>query len=109
MKTEGSSITEGIGIMRITANFREARVDDAYRVSDQEMIDMLFHLAQQDGLFVGTSAALNVAAALRYAQAHKGSGKIIVTPLCDHGSRYQGRLLNKAWLEEKSLVPRLLY
>lgn len=101
--SEGSSITEGIGIMRITANFAQAKVDDAMQVEDQEMLDMLFRLARDEGLFVGTSAALNVAAAYRLAMANKGSGRKIVTFLCDHGSRYTEKILNREWLESKGL------
>lgn len=106
IETTGSSVTEGIGIMRITANFAAAEVDEAIRVSDQEMIDMLFHLLKHEGLFVGTSAALNVAAAYRLALAEQGSGKTIVTVLCDHGSRYQSKLLSSEWRKEKGLEPR---
>jgi cysteine synthase A len=108
IETEGRSVTEGIGIMRLTANFKAAQIDEAMRVSDREMIDMLYHLARHDGLVVGTSAALNVAAAYRLAQARQGSGAVIVTILCDHGTRYQSRVLNEAWLQEKDLVPQPL-
>lgn len=102
----GSSVTEGIGIMRITENFKRAEVDDALQVTDSEMIDMLFHLAKYDGLFVGTSAALNVMAAYRLATAEKGSGKTFATVLCDHGSRYQSKLLSPEWRQEKGLNPK---
>lgn len=108
METTGSSVTEGIGIMRITENYRRAKVDDALRIDDQSMIDMVYHLAEKDGLFLGTSSGLNVAAAYQLAQAHAGSGKTIVTILCDSGTRYSSRLLSRAWLEEKNLVPRKL-
>ncbi len=108
IKSEGKSVTEGIGIMRITENFRQIVADDAMRVSDQEMIDMVFHLAKHDGLFVGTSSGLNVAAAWRLAQANAGSGKTIVTVLCDSGSRYASRLLHPAWRAEKALEARPL-
>ena len=102
IKSEGSSVTEGIGIMRITANFAEEKIDEAIRVSDSEMISMLYHLAKAEGLFVGTSAALNVMAAYRIAQRKKGQK--IVTILCDHGSRYQERILSQDWLNEKKLT-----
>ena len=108
MESVGSSVTEGIGIMRITENFKRASVDDAIRVTDQEMIDMVYHLAENDGLVLGTSSGINAMAAYRLAQENMGSGKTIVTILCDHGTRYSSRLLNRAWLEEKSLVPRKL-
>ncbi len=106
IKSEGKSVTEGIGIMRITENFKQIVADDALRVNDQEMIDMVFHLAKHDGLFVGTSSGLNVAAALRLALSNRGSGKTIVTVLCDSGSRYASRLLNPTWRAEKALDPQ---
>lgn len=105
---EGSSITEGIGIMRITENFKQARIDDVMRITDQEMIDMVYHLAQHEGLVVGTSSGINMMAAYRLAQENAGSGKTIVTILCDHGTRYSSRLLNRKWLQEKNLVPKKL-
>jgi cysteine synthase A len=101
--SEGKSVTEGIGIMRITENFRSIVADDAMRVNDQEMIDMVFHLAKHDGLFVGTSSGLNVAAAYRLGMANRGTGKTIVTVLADSGSRYASRLLNPSWRAEKGL------
>lgn len=106
MAASGSSITEGIGIMRLTANFKEARVDDAVQVTDQEMISMLYHLAHHEGLLVGTSAALNVFAAYQYALTHKNKGLKIVTILCDSALRYQSRLFNVAFLDEKKLSPQ---
>lgn len=106
--SQGSSVTEGIGIMRLTANFQRAEIDDAIQITDSEMIDMLFHLANHDGLFVGTSAALNVMAAYRLALAEKGSGKTFATILCDHGSRYQSKLLSPDWRREKGLEPKAL-
>lgn len=108
IKSEGKSVTEGIGIMRITENFRAIQADDALRIHDQEMIDLVFHMAKYDGLFVGTSSGLNVAAAMRIALANKGSGKTIVTILCDSGTRYSSRLLNPAWRAEKGLIPQAL-
>lgn len=105
LKATGGSVTEGIGIMRITANFREAKIDDAVQVTDQEMISMLYHLARHDGLLVGTSAALNVHAAYRYALENRGRGLRIATILCDSALRYQSKLFNPAWLAEKNLRP----
>lgn len=101
IESSGSSVTEGIGIMRITANFATAQVDDAIRVSDTEMMDMVFYLAKHEGLFVGTSSGLNVMAAYRLAMAEQGSGKTFATILCDHGSRYQSKLLSPEWRAEK--------
>jgi len=104
LEATGSSITEGIGIMRITENYKRALIDDVIRVVDQDSIDMVFHLAKNEGLFLGASSGLNVAAAYQQAKAHKGSGKTIVTILCDSGTRYSSKLLNKKWLEEKNLI-----
>lgn len=100
----GSSITEGIGIMRLTENFRRARVDSAMRVTDQQMLEMLYHLARNDGLVVGTSAALNVRGAYEVAKKYQGSGKRIVTFLCDHGSRYTSKVFNPEFLASKGLT-----
>jgi cysteine synthase A len=105
---DGSSITEGIGIKRLTANLARARIDDAIRVSDRQMIDMLFHAARRDGLFLGTSSALNLYGAFAMGLRFKGSGKRIVTFLCDHGSRYASKILDPSWMEEKGLTPKAL-
>lgn len=94
MKSSGSSITEGIGIMRLTANFKEAKIDDAVQVNDNEMMSMLNHLAQNDGLLVGTSAALNVYAAYKYALENKNKNLKIVTVLCDSALRYTSKVFN---------------
>ncbi len=103
IKTEGSSITEGIGIMRITANFKEAKIDDVERVTDQEMYSMLVHLAKNDGILVGTSGALNVFSCFNYALKNRGSKKVIVTMLCDSALRYQSKIFNTQFLQEKNL------
>ena len=106
---DGSSVTEGIGIKRLTANFASAKVDDAIRVTDSQMIDMLFHVARHDGLFMGTSSALNLYSAYSMGLAMKNSGKTIVTFLCDHGSRYASKVLSPGWRQEKDLEPRPLH
>lgn len=108
LASTGSSITEGIGIMRLTENFKAAHIDDAIQIADQDAVNMIFHVAENDGLFLGTSAGLNLAAAYQLAQMRAGSGDIIVTILCDHGTRYSSRLLSEAWLAEKNLTPRKL-
>lgn len=105
---KGSSITEGIGIMRVTKNFERARIDDAMQVSDQQMMEMLLHLSREDGLLVGTSSALNVRAAYEVAKAEQGKGLRIVTLLCDHGSRYSSKLFNKELLQKAGIEPRAL-
>jgi cysteine synthase A len=108
LETTGGSITEGIGIMRLTENFKRARIDEAMRVSDQEMIEMLYHLAREDALVVGTSAALNVRAAYEVAKQLPGKGQRIVTFLCDHGSRYASKVFNPEFLASKGLEVRPL-
>ncbi len=106
LKAEGASVTEGIGIMRLVENFKKARIDSAVRTSDQDMIDVLDHVAKNDGIFLGLSAALNVAAAYRHAQLHPG--ETIVTTLCDLGTRYSSKLLNPEWLAKNKLAPKAL-
>lgn len=108
IKSEGSSVTEGIGIMRLTANFKEAQIDEAIQIDDQMMINMLYHLAKNEGLLVGTSSALNVCAAYQIALKNNHSSKKIVTILCDSALRYQSRVFNQAWLKEKNLQPQEL-
>jgi cysteine synthase A len=104
LTTEGDSNAEGIGIKRITANFKDAAVDDAVRVDDRTMVEMAHWLLREEGLFVGGSAALNVAAAARYARTLP-AGSRVVTILCDGGERYRSRLYNAAWLAENDVVP----
>jgi cysteine synthase len=103
-KAEGSSITEGIGINRGTANFYRAKLDGAFQGSDLEAIEMAHHLLKHDGLFVGSSAALNLVGAVKLAR-KLGKGKVIVTIICDGGGRYQSRMFNAQWLAEKQLTP----
>ena len=105
IKSEGSSVTEGIGIMRLTANFKEAKIDRALQINDNDMISMLYYLARNEGLLVGTSAALNVFAAYKLALENKGKGLRIVTVLCDSALRYQSKIFNPQWLAEKKLEP----
>jgi cysteine synthase A len=105
-KNEGASITEGIGIMRLTENFKRAQVDRALRISDQEMINMLYYLKEVEHLVVGSSSALNVMAAVKVALENRGSGQTLVTMLCDHGDRYRSKIFNDQWLLEKKLLPQ---
>jgi cysteine synthase A len=102
LKSSGSSITEGIGQGRITANLALAPVDFAYQITDEEALPILFGLAEQEGLLLGGSSAINVAGAIRLAR-ELGPGKTIVTVLCDSGARYASKLYNPAFLREKSL------
>jgi len=105
LEPEGDSTAEGIGIKRLTANFRSAPVDDAVRVDDRAMIEMAHWLLREEGLFVGGSAALNVVGAARYA-ATLPAGSRVVTVLCDGGDRYRSRIYDAAWLAENDLVPQ---
>ena len=102
LKSEGSSITEGIGLGRVTKNIEGAPVDDAYQVPDAEALPLVFSLLREEGLCVGGSSGINVAGAIRLAQ-DLGPGHIVVTILADSGTRYQSKLFNPAFLKEKGL------
>ncbi|HEX9302799.1 MAG TPA: cysteine synthase A [Casimicrobiaceae bacterium] len=104
LKSEGSSITEGIGSSRVTANLEGTPIDDAVRISDQECVATVYDLLRREGLFVGGSTGINVAAAVRIAR-DLGPGHTIVTLLADRGSLYLGRLFNRAFLASKGLDP----
>ena len=104
LKAEGSSITEGIGTTRITANLEGTPVDDSIRVPDQDAVSMVYRLLREEGLYVGGSTGINVCAAVETAK-KLGPGHTIVTLLCDRGSLYAQRLFNPAWLKEKGLTP----
>ncbi|MDC6178628.1 cysteine synthase A [Ralstonia solanacearum] len=100
---EGSSITEGIGSTRVTANLEGTPIDDAVRIDDQTCVTMVYRLLREEGLFVGGSTGINVAAAVQLAR-EMGPGHTIVTLLCDRGNLYFARLFNAAWLAQKGLV-----
>jgi cysteine synthase A len=102
LKSEGSSITEGIGQSRVTANLEGVQVDRAYCITDAEMLDVLFRLVQEEGLCLGGSAGINIAGAVRLAR-DLGPGKTIVTMLCDLGARYYSKLYNPAFLASRGL------
>jgi cysteine synthase A len=102
LRAEGNSITEGIGQSRITANLKGVRVDVAYRIEDCEMLETLYALNAEDGLWLGGSAGINVAGAMHMAREF-GPGSRVVTILCDHGSRYQSKLFNPAFLAARGL------
>ncbi len=102
LKSEGSSITEGIGQGRVTGNLDGAKIDDAFQIPDEEMLPVCFDLLQEEGLLLGGSSGINVAGAVRLAKA-LGPGKTIVTVLCDSGSRYQSKLFNPEFLAGKGL------
>ncbi len=108
LKSEGNSITEGIGQGRITANLEGVEVDHAYRISDEEALPYIFDLLEHEGLCLGGSSAINVAGAVQLAK-ELGPGKTIVTVLCDYGNRYQSKLFNPEFLRAKNLpVPQWL-
>jgi cysteine synthase len=105
LKSTGSgSITEGIGIGRITANMKDAPIDDAIHVEDADTVRFVYRLLREEGLFLGSTSGINVAAAVRVAL-EMGRGHTIVTVLCDGGAKYQSRLFNREWLEQKGLGP----
>jgi cysteine synthase A len=114
LHAEGSSITEGIGQGRITANLEGLKIDHPYQIGDAEAVQIVFDLVEKEGLVVGGSSGINVAGAIRLART-LGPGKTIVTLLCDYGTRYQSKLFNPpflrannlpapAWLETKSTI-----
>ena len=102
ISTTGNSITEGIGNSRVTANMAGAPADDAIQVNDHEALQVVYQLLYKEGLFMGGSVGINVGAAVKLAK-QMGPGHTIVTVLCDGGARYQSRLFNQTWLEEKGL------
>jgi cysteine synthase A len=104
VKATGSgSITEGIGIGRVTANMQDAPIDDAVHIEDPETVQLVYRLLREEGLFVGSTSGVNVAAAVRVAR-DLGPGHTIVTVLCDTGSKYLSRLYNREWLQQKNLL-----
>jgi cysteine synthase A len=102
LKSSGNSITEGIGQGRVTANLEGAPIDDAYQIPDEEALPIIFDLLENEGLCMGGSTGINIAAAIRMAR-DLGPGHIIVTILCDYGTRYQSKLFNPAFLRSKGL------
>jgi cysteine synthase A len=102
--SEGSSITEGIGNSRVTANMENVPIDDAIKITDPIAVQVVYRLLREEGLFLGGSTGINVAAAVELAK-QMGPGHTIVTILCDSGTRYQSRLFNREWLAAKGLLP----
>ena len=102
LKSEGSSITEGIGQGRITANLEGVAIDRAYQITDEEALPLIFDLAAHEGILLGGSSGINIAGAIRLAR-DLGPGHTIVTILCDSGVRYASKLFNKDFLREKNL------
>jgi cysteine synthase A len=102
LKAEGTSITEGIGQGRVTANLEGVVVDEAFRIEDRDWLPVLYNLIQEEGLCVGGSSALNTLGAMELAR-QLGPGKTIVTVLCDYGNRYMSKLFNPDFLRSKDL------
>ena len=101
--TGPGSITEGIGIARVTANLEGSPIDDALHITDIECVRMVYRLLREEGLFLGSTSGVNVAAAVQIAK-RLGPGHTIATILCDGGAKYQSRLFNRKWLAEKDLL-----
>ena len=102
LKSESGSITEGIGSSRITKNFENAKIDGAYSIDDNEALPIIFDLIQNEGLSLGTSCGINIAGAIKLGK-ELGPGKTIVTILCDKSDKYNTKLFNKSFLQEKGL------
>jgi cysteine synthase len=102
LKAEGSSITEGIGLGRVTKNVAGAMVDDAYQIPDSEALPIIFDLVRKEGLVLGGSSGINVAGAIRLAR-DLGPGHTVVTILADSGTRYESKLFNPQFLRSKGL------
>ena len=104
LKTDGgTSITEGIGTGRVTTNLEGTPIDDALRVSDEQTMHYVYRLLRDEGLILGSTAGINVAAAVMLAK-QLGAGHTIVTILCDGGAKYQSRLFNKEWVAQKGFT-----
>ena len=102
LKSEGGSISEGIGSSRVTKNFATAKIDGAFSIDDKESLPIIFDLIQNEGLSLGTSCGVNIAGAIKLGK-ELGPGKTIVTILCDKSDRYNSKLFNKSFLQEKGL------
>lgn len=103
---DGDSIAEGIGQSRVTKNLEGIKVNQAWRIPDQDAVTLLYHLLYEEGLFLGLSSGINIAGAVRAAR-EGGPGQTIVTILCDSGAKYQSRLFNHEWLSEQGLNDHL--
>jgi len=103
---DGDSVAEGIGQCRVTENLKEISIDEAYRITDQTALSIVYQLMREEGVFVGLSSGINVAGAFRLAR-EGGRGQVIVTLLCDSGIRYMSKLFNPSWLSERGLEPNL--
>jgi len=102
IRVDGTSITEGIGNSRVTANLEGTIIDDAVRIADSDVVRMVYRLLREEGFFLGGSTGINLCAAVEVAR-RLGPGHTVVTVLCDGGARYQSRLFNREWLTSKNL------
>ena len=102
LKSEGNSITEGIGSSRITKNFEKAPIDDAYSINDNDALSVLFELLETEGLNLGTSSGINIVGAIKLAE-NLGPNHTIVTILCDTSDKYKSKMFNKKFLVDKGL------
>ena len=102
LKSEGNSITEGIGQGRITKNLEDVEIDHAFQISDEEWLPVIFDLVKNEGLIMGGSSGVNIVGAMKLAK-QLGKGHTIVTILCDYGNRYASKIFNKEFLKEKGL------
>ena len=108
LKSEGSSITEGIGQGRITKNLENLTIDDCFQVNDSEALNLVYDIVKHEGLILGGSSGINIAGAIKLAKI-LGPNKNIVTILCDYGTKYQSKIFNKAFLVSKNLpIPQWL-
>jgi cysteine synthase A len=108
LKSEGNSISEGIGQGRITKNLEDVKIDECFQITDQEALPIIYNLLQDEGLCMGGSTGINIAGAIKMAQ-KLGPGHTIVTILCDWGHRYQSKIFNPSFLREKGLpIPHWL-
>jgi cysteine synthase len=103
---DGDSVAEGIGQTRVTENLKDIQIDQAYRITDQNALSIVYQLMREEGIFVGLSSGINLGGALRLAR-EGGPGQVIVTLLCDSGGRYLSKLFNPAWLRERKLDPEV--
>jgi cysteine synthase A len=101
---DGDSVAEGISQCRVTENLKDIVVDDAYRITDQAALSIVYQLMRDEGIFVGLSSGINAAGALRLAK-EGGPGQVIVTLLCDSGIRYMSKTFNRGWLAARNLDP----
>ena len=108
LESKGNSITEGIGTGRITKNFEEALVDDAFQTDDKEALKIVYDLIEKQNIILGGSSGINIAGAIKLAK-KMGKGKTIITILCDDGRRYASKIFNKEFLKSKNLpIPKWL-